>query len=254
MYYLSECLIIRDENQYLVEHLTKGVQSGIEHFFVYDNMSEVSVEDFLKDYPELFDKCTIEKFASTDRTQYDCYKKFLKDHREDTVWCAFIDTDEMFEGNLIALCKANEEYACIRMLQIMHGANNNAYADFSKTLTERCQSHIITKIQMQKCISQVKYISLQYPHFITAIHKFPLNKWMKNIGINETCQLHHYFYRGSFEEWLQKVKRGNVLSVVGWKVNTFFQENSISDKDKDALLEQYGLVLDSKMKYAEKKI
>ena len=82
-YYLSECLIIRDENQYLTEHLISGIQAGIEHFFIYDNMSKESVADYLHD-TELSNYCTVEKFPSTDRTQYDCYKKFTKDHKKDT--------------------------------------------------------------------------------------------------------------------------------------------------------------------------
>lgn len=253
-YYLSECLIIRDENQYLVEHLTKGVQSGIEHFFIYDNMSEVSVEDFLKGYPDLLLKCTIEKFASTNRTQYDCYKSFIKEHRADTKWCAFVDTDEMFEGNLIDFCKKHEDTICIRFQQIMHGANGQAYADCSKTLTERFQEHIITKFFYYKCVVQVEYVLAQLPHFSYVHSKnIPMSKWMMNVPMtNQECKLHHYFFK-SFEEWCRKVIRGNVLSVAGNRVSRFFDENTIPDTDRDTILKKYGLNIDDVMIYKERR-
>lgn len=253
-YYLSECLIIRDENQYLVEHLTKGVQSGIEHFFIYDNISEVSVEDFLKDYPELLDKCTIEKFASTDRTQYDCYKKFLKDHREDSKWVAFIDTDEMFEGNLIDYCRKHEDIVCLRFQQVMHGANGQAYADYTKTLTKRFQDHIITQFFYYKCVVQPKYVLAQLPHFAYIHSKdISMQKWMMNVSmLNQECQLHHYFFK-SFEEWLKKSLRGNVLSVRGHQIKNFFKENTIPDEDRDALLKKYNVSLEDFMGYQERR-
>lgn len=257
MYYLSECLIIRDENQYLIEHLEKGVQAGIEHFFIYDNVSKIPVKEYilandLANDKHLSELCTVELFQSTRVTQTDCYKKFLADHREDTKWCAFIDTDEMLEGSLIELCKQNEDYLSLKIRQILHGANGQAYADYSKTLTERFQQHVLTKISMYKCVSQVKYVTVQEPHNSrvgnTDIH---MKYWLKNIGYNETCQLHHYFYR-SFEEWLKKVLRGNVFSQYGWRVGGFFQENTIPDEDRDKLLQQYGLTLNDRMFYSER--
>jgi len=40
---IAECLLIRDENRYLLEHLTYNAAAGVEHFFIYDNMSRVPV-------------------------------------------------------------------------------------------------------------------------------------------------------------------------------------------------------------------
>lgn len=252
-YYLSECLIIRDENQYLLEHLTKGVQAGIEHFYIYDNMSKVPVSDYLHG-TELSDYCTIEAFPSTDRTQYDCYKKFVKDHRQDTVWCAFVDTDEMFEGNLIDFCKRHEDIICLRFQQIMHGANGQAYADYNKTLTERFQDHIITGFSYYKCVVQMEYVLVQLPHFsYVQSNTIPMQKWLMNIPMfNQECQLHHYIFK-SFEEWLKKSLRGNVLSIKGHQIKNFFLENTISDKDRDALLEKYNVSLDDVMGYQERR-
>lgn len=252
-YYLSECLIIRDENQYLTEHLISGIQAGIEHFFIYDNMSKESVADYLHG-TELSNYCTVEKFPSTDRTQYDCYKKFTKDHKKDTKWCAFIDTDEMFEGSLVDFCKKNEDFICLRFQQIMHGANNQAYLDYSKTLKERFSDHVITDFFYYKCVVQMEYLLAQVPHF-SYVHskKIPMKKWLKIIPkTNKECQLHHYFFK-SFEEWLKKSLRGNVLSITGHSVKNFFKYNTISDEDRDSLLKKYGVSLEDVISYQERR-
>jgi hypothetical protein len=247
MYYLSECLIIKDENQYLIEHLQHGVQSGIEHFYIYDNYSDVPVSEFLKDnYPEVLDRCTIELYKHDGQLQIECYRHFLDQHRNDTKWCAFIDTDEMLEGDLTKLCKENEDYITLRIQQIMHGNNGHAYKPESGTLTELYQPHVLTKKQMAKIVAQVKYVETQKPHHSEfnklGKDQFDVKYWMKYVQINETCQLHHYFFR-SFEEWLQKILRGNVLPFVGFGVKDFFVENTISDEDRDALLEKYGMTM-----------
>jgi len=252
MYYLSECLIIKNENQYLTEHLTENVRSGIEHFFIYDNYSDKPVSEFIaENIPHLADRCTVELFPTTRLTQVDCYAHFLSQHRDDTKWCAYIDTDEMLEGDLAKLCRDHEDILTLSLIQTMHGANGQAYADFSKTLTERFKSHILQRQFMCKCVAQTQYVQKQFPHHtdLKDAYKFPRSKWLKFFkDDNGICKLHHYYYR-SFEEWLQKVNRGNVLSDFGDYVSRFFVENSIPDADRDYLLKKYGLTLNSRMTY-----
>ena len=243
MHYLVECLIIKNENQYLIEHLAKGVQSGIEHFYIYDNLSEEPVSEFIKG-SEFEDKCTVEIWNNTDQNQLDCYAHFLLVHRQDAKWCAFIDTDEMMEGNLRKHCEDNENYLSLKIRQIIHGCNGQVYADYSKTLSDRFREHIVEK-QMYKMVVQLEYLERQYPHhsYIDACRAERICKrnWLKFIDYNDTLQLHHYFYK-SFEEWLIKMKRGNIFAHNrGWKLNMFFVHNTIPDTDKQDLLAKYGL-------------
>ena len=51
---IAECLLIRDENHLLLEHLVCNAVAGVEHFFIYDNMSRVPVVDFLRETPANF--------------------------------------------------------------------------------------------------------------------------------------------------------------------------------------------------------
>lgn len=46
---IAECLLIRDENHLLLEHLAYNAAAGVEHFFIYDNLSDTPVIEFLRE-------------------------------------------------------------------------------------------------------------------------------------------------------------------------------------------------------------
>ena len=86
-YYLTECLIIKDENQYLIEHLTQNAKSGIEHFYIYDNYSKESVYDFLNhNAPEFLNKCTINLRATSRNFQEDSYQDYIDIFSKESIW------------------------------------------------------------------------------------------------------------------------------------------------------------------------
>ena len=51
---IAECLLIKNENRYLLEHLAYNAAAGIEHFFIYDNLSDTPVAAFLREMPAIF--------------------------------------------------------------------------------------------------------------------------------------------------------------------------------------------------------
>ena len=46
---ISVCLLIRDENEYLEEWLNWHRNIGIEHFYIYDNMSRIPISETIQD-------------------------------------------------------------------------------------------------------------------------------------------------------------------------------------------------------------
>ena len=51
---IAEVLLIKDENRYLLEHLAYNAAAGIDHFFIYDNMSRVPSPTFCAKMPVIF--------------------------------------------------------------------------------------------------------------------------------------------------------------------------------------------------------
>jgi len=242
MYYLSECLIIKNENQYLIEHLTDNAQSGVEHFYIYDNNSEVSVESFLREnLPEFLEKCTIEIFTDSSITmQENCYEKFLKDHRNETKWITFIDTDEIYEGDLLSICKQNEDrIAGFYFDGIIHGSNGHAWIN-GKTMKENFYDDVSYLWFYRKCCIQTKYIKTQLVHS-TVLNTDKEIVLIKN-DMNEKVKLHHYYYK-SFEEWCQKLKRGSMHRMRAYCVWNFFRCNKLPQNEISEVLKKYNLNL-----------
>lgn len=233
MFYLSECLIIKNENQYLIEHLTRQIQSGIEHFYIFDNNSNISVDTFLNDYPDLKKLCTIENWNNY---QNECYAYFIDKYSKETKWCSFTDTDEMYEGNLLALCKEYEnKFAVIYFKGLTHGCNNQAFYDSTKTLWERFYSDIITRWFYRKCVVQTEFCERQTAHYtILKPTQFGV------AGQPSTVTLHHFFYK-SLEEWILKIKRGVILQNEHLVLWHFFIDNQLPKKEINTLLKKYNI-------------
>lgn len=246
-YYLTECLLIKNENQYLIEHIQRNHEAGIEHFYIYDNNSDESVADFLENNaPDLVDLCTIEILAETvdgdlPLTEV-AYKKYLDSYKKDTVWCAFIDTDEMFTGNLMELCKSAEasEYKGLSFYPITHGAKGQARYE-NKPLFERFGHLSEFSWGEEKAVSQVAYIAQQTTH--ATIMCEPENQ--KVIHLTRDSVILHHFFTKSLEEFCQKLQRGHAWSQ--WNTyslevlrNTAFKD--ISDEVYNEVLTEYGFL------------
>lgn len=238
MYYLSEVLLIKNENQYLLEHLKNNVQAGIEHFYIFDNLSDFPVKKFLQENaPKLLEKCTVNIFQDTDKKQVSCYEQFLKDYRYETKWAAFVDTDEVFEGNLNALCKEREkDYALIYFDGLTHGANGHAFIN-GKTMKENFYDDVITQWTYRKSVVQTEFVKTQLPH-TTYLN----NSNLKTLRKPDNVILHHYYYK-SFEEFVLKIKRGVIQPTTVRSLWAFFLYNQIDEKDKNAVLKKYNVTL-----------
>jgi hypothetical protein len=246
-YYLTECLIIKDENQYLIEHLTQNALSGIEHFYIYDNYSKESVSDFLQNNaPEWLSKCTIIVKKSEDNFQEDSYHCFIEDYSQQCVWTAFVDVDEMFEGNLQSFCRFNEElYNSLSFKQIIHGANNQVF-ESNETLRHRFMSDIVTDIFMVKSVVKNKDLLRQEAH-----RSYMKGGDLRQLTVERNAQvkLHHFYFR-SFEEYIKKILRGSANPKGRPYLMSFFRHNSsISVEDCKTIFDKYNVDMKLRAKY-----
>ena len=251
-HYLVECLLIKNENKYLLEHLTKNKAAGIEHFYIYDNLSDECVWDYLENNaPELLNCCTIHLIPTSENLQYDCYQKFLNKYADECTWVAFIDTDEMFEGNLLELCRHSENtFNALIFNQIIHGANNQIY-ESDKPLFERFGDDVLTNFKMVKNVVQNKYLLKHYAHSFLLTDN-PLTSL--TLDGNSEVKLHHFYFR-SFEEYVKKMLRGSCNPKGRPFLDGFFQYNTnISKKSCKSILKKYNVDLNLRMEYGGREI
>ena len=251
---VAEVLLIKDENRYLLEHLTYNAAAGVEHFFIYDNMSASPVWEYLRETaPDLMQICTIERYQGRGNTQIDCYADYLQKWRGEVEWSLFCDTDECFTGNIRdAVAEFGKDYNCLSFAPILHGCNGKIYDD-GGGMFERFGGDIIDPAHhWYKFVARTADIaSISNVHYCKMPNKKMIYLRAKNYP---QCVLHHFRYR-SFEEWLRKIIRGRAINPPQQDKHTvkdFFGANSTvspTAPDVVALMQRYGVDVNFEQKY-----
>ncbi len=132
-YELSICAIFRDDAIWLPEWIEFHQKQGVEHFYLYNNLSSDHPEIILKPYidAKLVDLIDwhFTQFSHSDWNNIQCaaYMDCVMNHREDN-WIAFLDTDEfLFSPSKYDLRKILETYennvgVCVNW--IIYGTSN----------------------------------------------------------------------------------------------------------------------------------
>lgn len=241
-YYVSLCLIIRDENEYLEEWLDWHDKQGVEHFYIYDHGSKNPVLNFLSEHcHEFLKKVTVINWSGRHKdAQPDAYNDCLKRARCESRWVGFVDTDEQINvktgQTLPEFLKDYEDCANLFAMWVVYGANGHI-SQTNERLRER-----FTEVshgdewaeKVGKSIVQPIYMREMVIHngrteegfIIVDEHK---NKLDDYVLMNETptrdliCVDH--FYTKSYEEWLNKLRRGSSHAKFSRRYEEFFQIN-----------------------------
>lgn len=219
-YYLSICLIFKDENEYLQEWLEWHINQGVEHFYIYDNGSKETIIDYIDNDCKSY--CTI--INAIGKNQKEVYDEYLKNFKEESEWTAFIDTDEFIRPinnkSIIEFLKIfSENVDVITLKWLIYGANGLRRKD-NRKVRERFVKSVNTYpeyLPMTKCIVKNKNVKHMEAHFpvlgynkLNIVNEYGekvLSPWDKNIS-SDLIAIDHYFTR-SLEEWEEKINRGS---------------------------------------------
>lgn len=240
-YYCSACLIIRDDNEYLPEWLEWHIGQGIECFYIYDHGSKIPVCETVKSLPqEIKSRLKIHDFGgSHEFAQHEAYNDCLKKYAGESRWIAFIDSDEMIRvktgQTLQAFLREYEDYAGLFIKWIVYGANgqkNKSDAPcrvrFSKESPSKASENvgkvIVQPAFMRKMLTHNGYTKEGF--CVVDEHKREVGAaqvYQEN-GTADLICLDHY-YTKSYEEWLNKIKRGSCDPYYSRKYAEFFEYN-----------------------------
>lgn len=95
-HFLSVCSVVRDEGLYLEEWLDFHQSEGIEHFFMFDNLSQDRTAEILKSRSNV----TYIPAPYPVRAQMKCYDRFIQGFANQTEWVAFLDADEFLYSRI----------------------------------------------------------------------------------------------------------------------------------------------------------
>lgn len=90
MRFFSLLAIVRNEEDYIREFIQFYRINGVEHFYLYDNDSEIPLDEVLADFKDI---CTITRIPGK-KKQVIAYNHFVKNFAKETEWVAVFDVDE----------------------------------------------------------------------------------------------------------------------------------------------------------------
>ncbi len=217
MYYLSICCIAKNETPYLEEWVNFHRAVGVEHFFIYDNESDIPISETLNKY--IKNGIVTVKYFPGKGKQFDAYNDCLNNFGNKSKWISFIDCDEFIlpksADNVPDILKNYESFGGLGVSWILFGASENR----SGLVIEDCVNgsdssffenrHIKSIVQPEKTIKAGSdpHHFVYKPKFGCVSEKFNNIKGPFAPSSTDIIQLNHYFIK-SFKEFETKVNRG----------------------------------------------
>ena len=245
---IALCCVFQNEAPWLKEWIEYHRLIGVQHFYLYNNLSADDYLAVLKPYikhglVELYD------FPQHPFRNFDqpiVYNHALERSRTLHKWLAIIDTDEfivpMQQLSLKAYLRAHEDYAGIYPHWIMYGTSNVKELDAHELLIEKLihRAPLGEKLNhFKKAIVQpdltIKVNTAHDCHHVVGgqIHK----------PTDTDLRLHHYFVRT--ENFLYQVK---IPRLKKWNVNAFSPQSilrfiPIANSEYDATMLRFAIPL-----------
>ncbi|NGX36971.1 MAG: hypothetical protein K1000chlam2_00117 [Chlamydiae bacterium] len=218
-YYLSVCAIFRNEARFLKEWIEYHQMIGVEHFYLFNNLSEDSYYGVLEPYVkkgivELFD-WPYESQYHKNWTHIQCgaYNKLIDQRRKETFWLAIIDTDEFIvplkKETLPKFLKSYEKYGGIGINWQLYGTSDIYRIPDTQTLIGTLlkkapenleQNRFVKTIFQPKTIKEMKkphHCKYKKGYFHVTENKvpFPANKSLTDTVSISKIRINHYTYR-----------------------------------------------------------
>lgn len=248
-YYLSAVLIIKDEASYLQEWIEYHRLVGVDHFYIYDNESSDNIKEILKPY--IKSKIVEYIFWPGKLQQKPAYNDAIKKYRLQTKWMSFIDSDEFIvpiSKKTIpeVLKEINPEYG-LSMCWCYYGDSGHKIRNGGLVI-ERFTKRSFDNFGMNAIVKSIinpRAVYFMEPHnacFIgnrSSINENGLKVFgsmienIKNISMNK-IRVNHYYCK-SWEEYTNKIKRGDVNRTVPLLYKSTFDRVNRNDMEDDIM-------------------
>jgi tetratricopeptide (TPR) repeat protein len=252
MDYLSLCLICKDENDYLPEWLDYHILMGVDRFYIYDNESQISLRESLKEYIERGWVIVVDIPGKA--MQLYAYDHCMQTFGSLTFWLGFIDTDEFLVPkttlDLKELLKAYEAYGGLAVSTLFFGSNAHQFRPVAGQIASyNRRTHATFKEnELVKSIVQPRLVLMpNSPHDFTIKE----STWCVNEGLLrvdgqrfpncvDKVQLNHYYCRSEQEIDL-KLRRGN-SGAVAWARKRFEMVNELATNEDTCILKNLDML------------
>lgn len=255
-YNLAICAIFRDEAPYLQEWIEFHRLLGVEHFYLYNNLSSDNYKIVLAPYikkkiVEVEDwSYTYQDVGRWSPIQCSAYGTKIPEIKDKVKWLAILDIDEFLfptqGNNLQDFLKDYEDFGGVCVNWQMYGTSNIAKIPAGKLLIETlllkapkdyCENALVKSIvrpeRVRSCESP-HYCFFLPPYFQVNEHKEPFDGPNSPYITVDKIRVNHYWSRD--ENFFNNVK---IARRQSWQESTegiINRKNNLSVEEDDAIL------------------
>lgn len=216
-YELVVCAVFQNEELFLKEWIEYHKLMGVEHFYLYDNLSTDRSLDILQPYilrgdVELFewDVETHSEKEYLQLLQVPTYTHALKLAQQSSRWAAFIDIDEFISlpncDNLQTFLKEYQKFAALSINWQIFGTSNIDHLQEGELITEKLVWKAPTTFSKNEYIKYIvqpqRVLEILDPHhfvfnsndYAVNSNKEPLRTLRGQPFIHDKISIHHYWF------------------------------------------------------------
>lgn len=233
-YDLTICAIFKNEGKFLKEWIEYYLMIGVEHFYLYNNISDDNFLEILEPYIKN-DTVTLNDWPMIG-AQCAAYMHWEKNYASETQWNTFIDIDEYicpkYDLTILDWIKKNDKYPVLQIYWKMFGSSAIMTHHEDKLLIEQYTLSWPKLSILGKCIYNTDYKISTFEnnmiHLLSVTYMKitipPINIDRKYIirGINilavksDSIQINHYWSH-ALDIMKQKFSKGDAMSIKTWR-------------------------------------
>ena len=219
MQYLAFCCIAKDENHFLKEWLAYHALLGVEHFYIYDNCSQVPIRELLSGFAD-DSRVTIRRIAGQ-KMQLPAYDDCLQSFGATCRWMGFIDIDEfalpVVDNDLRVLLSEFEAYGGLGATWHLFGPSGHlcrpegpVIKNYTQAFAVQESYHIKSFVQPARTVQCLNphYFRYQPGYYCVNEEHYPISPGMQcTFASGRKVRVNHYFLK-SQQDFEQKLIRG----------------------------------------------
>jgi len=226
-HYVSICAVHKDENKYIKEWIDYHVLLGFDHFYIYDNLSQIPLKNTINDLGSQYkDLVTVilhrDEYPSTySSKQTYAYGLCLEQYGGENQWIAFIDIDEFIvihrKNNIKKFLREYVNFGGIVLNWQVFGSSGmkkkavNILEYFIHKMPESdpMNQHIKTIVNTEYTVGpgmDPHTFIYKKPYYSVNENKKKTTGPIADVNI-DIAQINHYFLR-SRQEFIEKMERG----------------------------------------------
>ena len=241
-YKVAICAIFKDEADYLKEWIEYHLIVGVEHFYLYNNLSSDNYLDVLRPYIEA-GIITLKDWPKP-QSQMEAYKDFFDNNAKDVLWVGFIDLDEYVVPNkmdtIYDFLKGYENRPSVVIYWRIFGSSGYVQRDIKGMITKDFILSWPKYSDIGKFFFNTRYEYSgnykmnNYMHStwgkVGGIHLPPVNVYDRIIAFGQNSvpnddmpiQINHYVVKSYNEYISRKAKRGGGVHPLGIHDTDYF--------------------------------